>query len=277
MGNLVDELALRCVLTKEAMSADGSIDDVKVRRMREEFDRSMARETALRHHVHRLQRLAKSESANEPTGIGATLGESASRLLPIPRSMLEMWRLPVIGATALAGRHLFRSHTDPELWSMAKSPIQSMKDYQSHWSKPELPSQTIPMKPARGNRPEIPEVKGYSLGMRGLVGGLAGAAVGSAITGIPHAIAHLIKKRSGGEAAWDTSSHIANAESEAAREAMKREKILANMPVKKIEKTPASDRVDELKKAAQVVSLIRHKVAVAEKEAMQAMVRAYDA
>jgi len=248
MSSLVDTLAARCVMTKEAMSG-ANLDDPKLREMRLNFDQSVARETNLRNHAKRLRELAKSESASEPSGIVPTVVESTGRLLPVPRSISEtLIRAPIIGAGALAGRHLFRSQTDSRLKAMARSLTSGKVPSFKQLSRPELNKDN------------------YSLGMRGVVGGLAGAAAGSVISGIPYAISHAVKKVMGGESSFDSSGHANKAEQQAQREFALRNKILGSLPSTKIEKLPASEVAHDRGltetelKAASVAGLVYSKI-----------------
>jgi len=206
MNDLVDTLAARCILTKEAMADTDVGQDPEMRRLRNLFDQSVAREQVLRRHAQRLHGMAESASQNEPNDAGDVIGESASRLLPFPRSIPEAAvRLPIVGATALAGRQLMRSNTGDELKRMFSG------KGKFRWDRPDLSG------------------KKFNLPIRGLVGGLAGAAVGSVASGIPMAIMHAIKKMQGGETAWNTRGTATDTQQQAEAEQAKREELLTQI------------------------------------------------
>jgi hypothetical protein len=238
MNDLVDTLAVRCVLTKEAMTGVGVDQDPETRRLRNLFDQSVAREQALRRHAQRMHDMAQSASQSEPNEVGDIIGESAARLLPIPRSLGEAAiRTPIVGASALAGKQLMQTHTNSDLKRLF-SGRGSFK-----WDRPNL----------SGKKTNLP--------IRGLVGGLAGAAIGSVATGIPMAIMHAIKKMQGGETAYDAREVAEEVQGRAEAEQAKREELLnqikaripqpaANAPVGKAAEsnTQAEALVDKIKK-----------------------------
>jgi hypothetical protein len=203
MNDLADTLAARCVLTKEAMTDADVGQDPEMRRLRNLFDQSVSREQTLRRHAARMHSMAQSASQREPNEPGDIIGESAARLLPIPRSLGEAAiRAPIVGASALIGRQLMRSHSKADLGRLFSG------RGSFRWDRPDLPARK------------------HNLPIRGLVGGLAGAAVGSVATGIPMAIMHAIKKLHGGESAWESRGVAENAQQQAEAEQAKREELL---------------------------------------------------
>jgi hypothetical protein len=242
MNDLVDTLAARCVLTKEAMT-DASVDhDPETRRLRNLFDQSVAREQMLRRHATRMHGMAESASQSEPNAPGDIAGESLSRLLPIPRSLSEAAiRTPIVGATALIGRHLMRTSTGDQIKDLLKGKTKLTGTDRFRWDRPDM------------------SAKKTNLPIRGLVGGLAGAAVGSIATGIPLAIMHAIKKMRGGETAWEARGAGGDAQRQAEAEQAKREKLLTQIKAR-IPQPATQEPVSKAAESGEQVEALADKV-----------------
>jgi hypothetical protein len=246
MNDLADTLAARCILTKEAMTDADVGQDPEMRRLRNLFDQSVSREQVLRRHAQRMHGMAESAGQSEPNEPGDIAGESLSRLLPIPRSLPEAAiRMPIVGATALAGRQLMRTNTDEQVKKLFQGKTKLTGKGGFRWDRPDMPA------------------KKHNLPIRGLVGGLAGAAVGSIATGIPMAIMHAIKKLRGGESAWEARGGAEDAQRQAEAEQAKREELLAQIKArvpKPAAQAPVSKAAESDKQAEALTDRIKRLV-----------------